>query len=180
MTPCWQSQNVFERWQFIWKIVNKQLKSVNKFSKIEKKYDSSLKHFGFTNMMRSNMHRFSPTVNRNPKNFKWNTLHVIFYFSYSKSPLILIVTAKNSSAYSKEERRKRIDRRWTLFCARFLLLHKSRKEWSSDRERLEWHKRLISNPFGLKNSFAADAASKKAWFAIVMLSVTAARWCHIV
>ena len=99
---------------------------------------------------------------------------------YSKSPLILIVTAKNSSAYSKEERRKRIDRRWTLFCARFLLLHKSRKEWSSDRERLEWHKRLISNPFGLKNSFAADAASKKAWFAIVMLSVTAARWCHIV
>ena len=107
-------------------------------------------------------------------------LYVIFYFLYSKSPLILIVTAKNSSAYSKEERRKRIDRRWTLFCARFLLLHKSRKEWSSDRERLEWHKRLISNPFGLKNSFAADAASKKAWFAIVMLSVTAARWCHIV
>ena len=26
----------------------------------------------------------------------------------------------------------------------------SRKEWSSDRERLEWHKRLISNPFGLQ------------------------------
>ena len=25
-----------------------------------------------------------------------------------------------------------------------------KKEWPSDRERLEWHKRLISNPFGSK------------------------------
>ena len=36
-----------------------------------------------------------------------------------------------------------IDRRWTLFL-------RPQKEWPSDRERLEWHKRLISNPFGSK------------------------------
>ena len=46
---------------FFWKIVNKQLKNVNKFSKIEKKTATSQTHFGFTNIG-SEMHNFRDTA----------------------------------------------------------------------------------------------------------------------
>ena len=50
---------------FFSKIVNKQLKNVNKFSKIEKTIASQM-HFGFSNI-ESNMHRFCATAIWQPK-----------------------------------------------------------------------------------------------------------------